>query len=106
MAAWPGLSPCGSILGCMSILTDSLKELRKSAILKVHGTGIRVLATPQHQLEAQPINPAWIEEGDPRARAFEAVRSADGSLVAGEWDCTAGRFHWIYSEDETVRILE
>lgn len=75
-------------------------------MLKVHGTGTRVVATPRQALVDQPINSEWIIEGSPRARAFEAVRADDGSVTAGEWDCTAGRFRWTYYEDEIIRILE
>jgi uncharacterized cupin superfamily protein len=51
-------------------------------------------------------HPEWIEEGEPKARAFYAVGSADGTIQSGEWDCTAGRFRWTYFEDEVIRILE
>jgi uncharacterized cupin superfamily protein len=57
-------------------------------------------------MQDQPIDPAWIEEGAPHAKASEAVRSADGRITSGEWSCTAGRFSWTYYEDEVVRILE
>ena len=31
--------------------------------------------------------------------------SADGTAWTAAWSCTAGRFHWHYSVDETVQIL-
>jgi hypothetical protein len=32
--------------------------------------------------------------------------SADGTASTYFWDCTAGRFNWFYSFDETLHILE
>ena len=32
--------------------------------------------------------------------------SADGTASTYFWDCTAGRFNWFYSFDETFHILE
>lgn len=54
----------------------------------------------------QPIDPSWIDEGQPRARGATQVSSADGTIHSGEWECTAGRFRWTYYEDEMVHILE
>jgi uncharacterized cupin superfamily protein len=88
------------------MLREKLRQLRHDLVLKVHGSGSRVTVTSPPEMEAQPINPNWIEEGEPKARAFCAVRSDDGSVQSGEWDCTAGRFHWTYYEDEIIRILE
>ena len=52
-----------------------------------------------------PIQPGWIVEGNPEARAKELARSGDGTSVVVAWSCTAGRFHWHYSVDETVHII-
>jgi uncharacterized protein len=52
-----------------------------------------------------PIQPGWIVEGKPEARAKELARSGDGTSVVVAWSCTAGRFHWHYSVDETVHII-
>jgi len=49
-----------------------------------------------------PIEPSWIIEGAPEARAKELARSADGTAVAVDWSCTAGQFHWHYGVDETL----
>jgi len=56
-------------------------------------------------LEPAPIEPDWIMEGNPQARAKELARSDDGTSVVVAWSCTAGRFHWHYSVDETVHVI-
>jgi uncharacterized protein len=56
-------------------------------------------------LEPAPIEPNWIVEGNPEARAKELARSDDGTSVVVAWSCTAGRFHWHYSVDETVHVI-
>jgi uncharacterized protein len=56
-------------------------------------------------LDPSPIVPGWIVEGTPQARARELARSADGTAVVIAWSCTAGRFHWHYSVDETVHVI-
>ncbi len=57
-------------------------------------------------LKPAPINPAWIRDGNPTARAAELSRSADGCAFTVVWECTAGRFDWTYHLDETITILE
>jgi uncharacterized protein len=53
-----------------------------------------------------PINSNWILEGDPVARIELLSTSADGTASTYIWDCTAGRFDWHYTFDETLYILE
>ncbi|WLR95237.1 cupin domain-containing protein [Shinella zoogloeoides] len=53
-----------------------------------------------------PIEPSWIIDGSPVARAADHVRSADDSSFSAQWDCTAGTFRWYFHWDETVVILE
>jgi hypothetical protein len=53
-----------------------------------------------------PVNPAWILEGAPIARIELLSSSADGTASTYFWDCTAGRFNWFYSFDETLHVLE
>ena len=53
-----------------------------------------------------PINPNWIEEGDPRATAALLATSVDGSTATFLWECTAGKFIWRYGGDETLHFLE
>jgi hypothetical protein len=57
-------------------------------------------------LYPQPINPSWIIEGNPRARARQLSQSLDRLVWTVVWECTEGRFHWHYSCDETLLILE
>lgn len=40
------------------------------------------------------------------ARAELLSSSADGTASTYFWDCTAGRFNWFYSFDETFHVLE
>ena len=53
-----------------------------------------------------PIQAAWILDGSPVARAELLSSSEDGTASTYFWDCTAGRFNWFYSFDETFHILE
>jgi uncharacterized cupin superfamily protein len=56
--------------------------------------------------KSNPVNRAWIIEGSPTARTAFLSASADGTANSFYWDCTAGRFNWIYTFDETLYILE
>ncbi len=53
-----------------------------------------------------PVAADWILEGEPVARIEHLSSSADGTASTYFWDCTAGRFNWFYSFDETLHILE
>ena len=55
---------------------------------------------------AAPIRSSWILDGEPVARVALLSSSADGTASTYYWDCTAGRFNWYYSFDETLHILE
>ena len=57
-------------------------------------------------LSSAPINTDWILDGAPVARAQQIYRSRDGAADTFIWECTAGRFKWFYSADETVFIIE
>jgi uncharacterized cupin superfamily protein len=57
-------------------------------------------------LKSAPINPAWIIEGAPAARNCKVAGSSDHSAWTMLWDCTAGKFLWVYKVDETVHVLE
>jgi uncharacterized cupin superfamily protein len=66
-----------------------------------------VVPIPMTELKNFPIRPSWILEGVPVARAaILSEGSTDRSAFTILWDCTAGRFNWFYSIDETVYILE
>lgn len=68
-------------------------------------TSITVGTSPANFV-ANPINTAWILDGDPVARVELLSSSADGTASTYFWDCTAGRFNWFYSFDETFHVLE
>lgn len=57
-------------------------------------------------MKPAPINPAWVLDGTPVARAGEIARSSDGTTISAVWDCTAGTFNWYFGVDETVHIVE
>lgn len=58
------------------------------------------------ELQPAPINPDWVLEGEPSARALTLAQGDDRSANMSVWDCTAGRFHWYFGCDEAVYILE
>jgi uncharacterized cupin superfamily protein len=62
--------------------------------------------TSTADLVLNPIQPAWILQGEPIARIALLSSSADGTASTYFWDCTAGKFNWYYSFDETFHILE
>ena len=64
------------------------------------------LGTSSAKFVPNPIHAAWILDGNPVARAELLSSSADGTASTYFWDCTAGRFNWFYSFDETFHILE
>jgi len=66
-----------------------------------------VFAAPADvELEPAPIPQDWILEGTPRARSKKLANSADGASAVMAWSCTAGRFNWHYTVDETVHIIK
>ena len=58
------------------------------------------------KLFPSPINPAWVIEGNPRARSCMLSRSTDEGGWTAVWECTEGKFNWHYGLDETILILE
>jgi uncharacterized cupin superfamily protein len=70
------------------------------------GNFLQVFDTKGITLNACPIRAAWILEGNPVARNKVVSASQDGTASTVIWDCTAGRFNWFYSIDETVYVLE
>ena len=48
----------------------------------------------------------WVIEGDPKTQNVILSRSADGGAWTLIWECTAGKFNWIYDIDETIYVLE
>src|ERR1700721_3409727 len=64
------------------------------------------VGTSSPKFVTNPIQTAGILGGSPVARAELLSSSADGTASTYFWDCTAGRFNWFYSFDETFHILE
>jgi hypothetical protein len=67
---------------------------------------IQSVTLPQGDFGPFPIDSAWIIEGDPIARGNVFLQSADKKISFGGWECTAGKFQWIFSWDEFVHIIE
>lgn len=57
-------------------------------------------------LQDDPIEPAWVLEGEPRARSGCHSTNTDGFAATHVWECSAGRFRWHFVLEETVLILE
>jgi uncharacterized protein len=57
------------------------------------------------ELVDDPIPPHWVIAGSPQARSQRLAYSADGTSSTMAWSCTAGRFNWHYSVDETLHII-
>lgn len=68
--------------------------------------GARALRHDAHGLCPAPIPRAWIREGNPVARNKRLAGSSDHLASAYMWDCTAGRFDWLYDTDEVMHVLE
>jgi uncharacterized protein len=65
-----------------------------------------VIAPPAEvELAPAPIPANWILAGTPEARSRQLARSQDGASSVMAWSCTAGRFNWHYTVDETVHII-
>ena len=62
--------------------------------------------SPSSPLPAMPIEPAWIIEGQPEARGRVLMQSKDQCVSSGFWECTAGKFQWVFGWDEFVNIQE
>jgi uncharacterized cupin superfamily protein len=68
--------------------------------------GPGVLRHDAHGLAPAPIPRAWILEGSPVARNKYLAGSTDQRATTFMWDCTAGRFNWLYDDDEVIHVLE
>lgn len=66
---------------------------------------IVIETAPSVELNPAPISPDWILAGAPEARSKMLVKTHDSTSSVTVWECTAGRFNWHYSEDETVVII-
>ena len=64
-----------------------------------------VMATPAAvDLEPypEPVASEWILSGTPNAWCKLLVTSDDHTTRITVWECTAGRFHWHFSQDEVL----
>lgn len=66
------------------------------ATFRIHG---------RPRLRVCPINPDWVIEGAPKARACALSHSRDGLCSTVMWTCTPGVFEWHYDRDETLHLL-
>jgi uncharacterized protein len=65
-----------------------------------------VFAAPADvDLMPAPIPSHWVIEGKPQARSKRLAASADGTSIIVAWSCTAGRFKWNYTVDETIHVI-
>jgi uncharacterized cupin superfamily protein len=65
---------------------------------------VLIAAAATADLNPAPITPDWILEGKPETRNRLVAKSHDQTAYTMVWDCTAGRFNWHYSEDETLVV--
>jgi uncharacterized cupin superfamily protein len=73
--------------------------------MEVSAEAIVIEAADSAILEPAPIPPDWILSGAPEARNKTLAKSRDRTSSIVVWECTAGRFNWHYSEDETTVII-
>jgi uncharacterized cupin superfamily protein len=66
-----------------------------------------ILITTPATVELQPeaIPSDWILSGTPVARKNKLATSDDWVSSIVIWDCTVGRFHWHYVQDEAVFVI-
>jgi uncharacterized cupin superfamily protein len=69
-------------------------------------TSIVIAASGTAGLEATPISPDWVLNGQPETRSKRLARSHDRTSHTMVWDCTAGYFDWHYNKDETLVVLD
>jgi len=67
---------------------------------------MQTMHVPTGDLSPRPIDPSSIEEGCPVARCLTFAESDGQDLWSGLWECSAGKFKWVYGGDEIVQILE
>lgn len=58
------------------------------------------------ELKEAPINRDFILEGEPQARNHVLSRGSDGLSQTIVWECTTGKFNWVYNIDETCYFIE
>lgn len=86
---------------------DSVRDLALSECNLTMSPTVSVRsASDQGEWKPCPIQADWVLDGTPTARIQFISESADRTASTWFWDCTAGRFNWFYSFDETLHILE
>jgi uncharacterized protein len=91
------------------IMLQQLKRTLKSLLMPPIDPSTLIIqtgTTKQDNLVASAIRPTWILTGNPVARSGTIAKASDNLLSCNVWDCTAGKFQWIYHCDEIVHILE
>ena len=75
--------------------------------LRLHGPAspIEIVEHPEAS-DLSVIPAAWVISGEPQVRLRLINQSTDTFVSTFVWSCTAGRFHWHFSADETVHVLE
>jgi uncharacterized protein len=56
-------------------------------------------------LAPAPIPPDWILAGKPEARNKTVAVTQDHTSWIMIWECTAGRYEWHFSQDETLIVV-
>ena len=67
---------------------------------------LRAVSRIDGNLPDMPIEPSWIEEGNPVARGTVVTQSEDKKVSSGLWSCEPGKFEWTFGWDEFVHVLE
>jgi uncharacterized cupin superfamily protein len=67
---------------------------------------MQTMHAPEGDFEPRPIEPSSIEQGCPVARCLTFAESQKKHMWSGLWECSAGKFRWVYGGDEIVQILE
>ena len=57
------------------------------------------------ELTAWPLPPEWVISGDPAPAGAVLSRSDDSRIIRGIWECTPGKFTWVFSYDETLVVV-
>jgi uncharacterized protein len=66
---------------------------------------IVIVPSASPELAPAPIPSDWVLSGTPEARSRQLAHSSDRASSVMAWSCTAGRFTWHYTVDETVHII-
>jgi uncharacterized protein len=73
--------------------------------MRVTRKSILIQTAALAELAPARISPQWILAGAPEARSKTLAKSHDRTSAIVVWECTAGRFNWHYSVDETAVVI-